>query len=58
MMKHRGSSGHFQTVRADYLKPQTLFIPNAPMVEEQPAPKMEPIRVVLPKPKHSKFQKY
>jgi hypothetical protein len=58
MMKHRGSSGHFQTVRTDYTKPQTPFLPNAPMVEEQSAPKIEPVRVVLPKPKHSKFQKH
>lgn len=59
MIRARGASGHFQTVRTDYTKPQTPFLPNAPMVEEEPKPsRIEPVRVILPKPKRSKFQKY
>jgi hypothetical protein len=58
-MKNRGASGHFQTVRTDFTKPQTPWNPAVPAIEEPPTkPRMEPVRVVLPKPKKSKFQKY
>jgi len=58
-MKNRGASGHFQTVRTDFTKPQTPWNPAVPVIEEPPTkPRMEPVRVVLPKPKKSKFQKY
>lgn len=59
MIKQRGASGHFQTLRTDYAKPQTPWNPAVPAIEEAPVkPQMEPVRVVLPKAKKSKFQKY
>jgi hypothetical protein len=59
MMKKHGASGHFQTVRTDFAKPQTPWNPAVPAIEEPPATqRMEPIRVILPKPKKSKFQKH
>jgi hypothetical protein len=59
MIKPRGTSGHFQTLRTDYAKPQTPWNPSVPVVEEPTSkPTMEPVRVILPKAKKSKFQKY
>lgn len=57
MMKSRGASGHFQTMRTDFSKPQTPWDPSTPAIETAAAPKTEPVRFVLPRPKKSKFQK-
>lgn len=59
MIKNRGASGHFQTVRTDFAKSETPWNPNVPIIEEAPTKTIiEPVRMILPKPKKSKFQKH
>lgn len=54
-MFRRTHPNHFTTIRTDYTKPQQPWQPK--IVEEAKPQKMEPIRRVVIRPKHSKFQR-